>query len=197
MKTAALLFTFCSLPLAAQSARIHTAVIPTPLPADNLAIYRDFLSGYNNGSGAVLNVANTTEAFLNANPVSNEQKSCLSDVHITQLYSAVVHKFSADAFPADKVKLVDPAAHRRNDPSDGIRSGQSIEDAVHAGFAAGLFTFSEIVFDATHTHAAFQYSFVCGRLCGNGGTALYDKLPDDHGKPRWQLSKKICGSWIS
>jgi len=197
MKTAALLLTLCSLPLAAQSARIHTSVIPTPLPADNLAIYRDFLSGYNNGSGAVLNVANTTEAFLNADPVSDGQKSCLSDAHITQLYSAVVHKFSADAFPADKVKLVDPDAHRGSDPEDAIRKGQSIEDAVRAGFAAGLFTFSEIVFDSTRTHAAFQYSFLCGRLCGNGGTVLYDKLPDDHGKVRWQISKKICGSWIS
>ena len=195
MKTPALLVALLSLPLAAQ--QIHTSIVRTPLDADNLAIYRDFLSGYDNGSGAVLNVANTTEAFLNATPVSDEQKSCLSDVHITRLSSAVVHKFSADAFPADKVRLVDPATYQRRDPSDAIRTGKSIEDAVHAGFAAGLFTFSEIVFDATHTHAAFQYSFVCGRLCGSGGTVLYDKRPDDHGKPGWQLSRKICGSWIS
>lgn len=197
MKTPALLCALLGLPLAAQSTPIQTSVIRTPLDADNLAIYRDFLSGYNNGSGAVLNVADTTDAFLNAMPVSDEQKSCLSDAHITHLYSAVVHKFARDAFPADKVKLVDPATHQRSDPSDGIHNGQSVEDAVHAGFAAGLFTFSEIVFDTTHTHAAFQYSFVCGRLCGNGGTVLYDKLPDEHGKPRWQISRKICGSWIS
>lgn len=31
-----------------------------------------------------------------------------------------------------------------------------MEDAVNAGFAAGLFSFSEIVFEANHKHAAFR-----------------------------------------
>jgi hypothetical protein len=197
MKAAALQIVFLTLPLRAQSTQIHTAVIPLPLDPDNRAIYRDFLAGYNNGSNTVLNVAQTTEGFLNNMPVSDEQKQCLSDSHITNLYSAVVHRFAPTDLPENRARLVDPEAHRNSDPEDNMRHGQSIEDSVRAGFAAGLFTFSEIVFDATHTHAAFQYSFVCGRLCGNGGIVLYDKLPDASSKPKWQRSTKVCGDWIS
>ena len=79
----------------------------------------------------------------------------------------------SDAFPTDKVHLVDPGKHEISDPGNAIGEGQSVDDAVEAGFKAGLFTFSEVVFDTAHTHAALNYTFHCGSLCGHGGTVVF------------------------
>jgi len=185
-----LLVACAALPLRAQSPAAQ------PLAPDNLAIYRDFLTGYHNGSDAPLNVARTTQAFLHAPTVSAEQKTCLSQSHITDLRSPALHRFTPSDLPKGQFHLVNPKAPL-SDPEDNMRQGQSVEDAVHAGFAAGILQLSEIVFDPTHTHAAFQYSFICGRLCGSGGILLYDKTTGPSGKPHWKLSTKVCGDWIS
>jgi hypothetical protein len=103
-----------------------------------------------------------------------------------------VHVFSEGAFPKDSVRLVDPDKHKLRDPGTSIREGQSVDDAVDAGFAAGLFTFSEIVFDNSHTHAALSYSFNCGSLCGHGGTVVFTKEGN-----RWKRAKHDCAYWMS
>ena len=93
---------------------------------------------------------------------------------------------------ANHVRLVDPDKHKMHDPGRSIFRGQSVDDAVETGFAAGLFTFSEIVFDNSHTHAALRYSFVCGSLCGHGGTVVFTKERDTR-KP----AREGCRQWVS
>jgi hypothetical protein len=103
-----------------------------------------------------------------------------------------VHKLPAELSKAGKINLVDPKKHKLKDPGAAIHNGTSVDQAVTAGFASGLFTFSEIVFDSDHKLAAFRYSFVCGILCGNGGTVIYE-LKDG----KWSPTKRRCSSWIS
>jgi len=133
-----------------------------------MAIYRDFLGTY-------IHIQDRKGTF-----------------HSTSVTNQRVHTFSADAFPKLPIHLVDPKTYQYRDPEDAIRQGQSIEDAVKAGIAAGIFTFSEIVFDTARTHAAFTFSFVCGGLCGRGGTIIYELK---NGK--WAQTKTQCGIWIS
>ena len=59
------------------------------------------------------------------------------------------------------------------------------------GFAHGLVTLSEINFDKEHKHAIVSFSFFCGSLCGNGGTAVLEKVDG-----AWQR-KSNCHNWIS
>jgi hypothetical protein len=162
---------------------------PAPLSDERMTIYRDFLHSYDNGSKTVLNISQLTGQLW---VQDDDRKGCLKDFAPSDLETPVIHTFSADAFPSEKVRLVDPKSHKRADPGDAIRHGASVEDAVTSGFAAGIFTFSEIVFDTSHTHAAFSYSFVCGSLCGNGGVVIYELQAG-----KWRPSKTSCGSWIS
>jgi len=104
----------------------------------------------------------------------------------------MVYTIPASAFDGLDVLLVDPRTHQKRDPGDAIRNGQPVDDAVDAGIAAGIFTFSETIFNSDHTRAAFTYSFVCGGLCGNGGTILFQRK---NGK--WIREQNRCGSWES
>lgn len=158
-----------------------------PLGNVQLAIYRSFTSAYNDGSETPLNVANITEPFA---PADDDRKGCLKMFPATHI--SVVHRFSADSFNGLKVHLVDPRLHEKRDPSDAIRKGEPVDDAVKAGFASAIFTFSEIVFNPEHNRAAFTYSFVCGGLCGNGGTVIY-KLTNG----KWSQEKDTCARWVS
>jgi hypothetical protein len=160
----------------------------TPLDADRIAIYRAFVAGYMTGPPATINLAPITSAFA---PDKDDFEGCmkgfLASPPILEVHSL------AGVFAGDKhVKLVDPAKHQIEDPEDGIRKGQSVDNAVNQGFDAALMTLSEIMFDSSRTHAALSYSFHCGRLCGNGGTVLYKRKAG-----KWVASKRSCGSWIS
>ncbi|MDR2012056.1 MAG: hypothetical protein LBQ20_03230 [Rhodanobacter sp.] len=89
------------------------------------------------------------------------------------------------------VRLVDSNKWEPHDPGELISQGQSVESAVKDGFAGGLLTFSAITFDESYETAAFAYSFICGRLCGNGAIVIYRKTQSG-----WVQSKH-CGDWIS
>ena len=90
------------------------------------------------------------------------------------------------------VRLVDPDKWSPSDPRDLIAQGQSVESAVANGFDHGLLTLSAIAFDESHTTAAFNYSFVCGGLCGSGSTVIFELAPSG-----WVQSDKQCGGWVS
>jgi hypothetical protein len=90
------------------------------------------------------------------------------------------------------VQLVDAVAWKPLDPGDLIAQGHPVESAVRAGFGHGLLTLSAIAFDTSRNTAAFSYSFVCGKLCGNGGTVLLERTPKG-----WTKSARECGRWIS
>ena len=160
-----------------------------PLNAEQILIYRTFLAGYLAGTKVILNVAQTTSPFETN---EDDLSGCMKMFSKSNSRSSVVHTFSKDALPTDVVHLVDPETHAISDPGTAIRQGQPVDSAVNGGFKAALFTFSEIVFDASHTHAAFSYSFHCGSLCGHGGTVVFAL---DHGK--WKRAKATCGYWIS
>ena len=91
------------------------------------------------------------------------------------------------------VKLVDASRWQATDPGDLIDHGTSVDKAVEQGMDAGLLTLSAIVFDAKHKIAVFSYGFVCGRLCGNGGTVVF-ALTDAGWRRRDDVQ---CGSWMS
>jgi hypothetical protein len=182
-----LLVMFAARTLDAQSTA--AALAPTPLSAESIHIYRDFVQHWNNGSRAELNISNQTENF---NPSEDDRKGCLKD--FVQARSVSTHAFPPDTFTGLNAHLVDPRLHEKRDPGDAIRKGTPVDQAVNAGFAAAIFTLSEIVFNSDHTRAAFSYSFVCGSLCGNGGVVLYQR--DRHGT--WREDEHVeCGRWIS
>jgi hypothetical protein len=162
---------------------------PEPLNSEQISIYRAFLTDYLAGPKITLNVAQTTAPFEASD---DDLSDCMKTFTKSNAHSIVVHKFSKDALPADTVRLVDAERHAISDPGTAIRQGQSVDNAVNAGFNAALFTFSEIVFDDSHTHAAFTNSFHCGSLCGHGGTVVFIKV-----RGTWKRSKANCGSWIS
>lgn len=184
----AVLFTLC-LAAPAQSAPKST-VSPDQIPVESLSVYRTFLNGYHNGTNSVLNVAQTTNAFA---ADDGDLAGCMKAFARANSSTNTIHRFRDGDLPVNEVRFVDPATHQRRDPGNAIRRGDSVEDALRDGFAAALFTFSEVVFDSSRAHAAFNYSFVCGDLCGHGGTVVFDKQKNG----QWKESKKSCGSWIS
>jgi hypothetical protein len=187
MRRAPVFLALCVVSAIAQQAP-KPAVSPEALGSERMGIYRSFLDRYDNGSGSTLNIAQSTVAF----EPREFDKSCLKEFKADDLAVRVLHNFAPDAFAERKVRLVDPAKHKRQDPDDALLRGETVDQALADGFAAGLFTFSEVVFDSSHTHAAFSYAFVCGRLCGHGATIVYD-LQDG----KWKQSKVGCSSWVS
>lgn len=164
-----------------------------PLTADQVAVYRAFLKHYmsqDSGTKSVLNIARTTTPFK---PDSSDLKKggCLKE--FTPLPKpAGVHTFTNQFAGMKDVRLVDPAKHKFADPGVAIRHGVPVDKAVDAGLAAGLFTFSGVVFDPTHHYAAVGYTFYCGFTCGNGGTEVF-KI--DHGE--WRPTHRHCSGWVS
>lgn len=90
------------------------------------------------------------------------------------------------------VHFVDPKTWHFQDPGTLISKGQSVESAVDAGMAQGLMTLSAITFNGRRDTAWFTYSFVCGRLCGNGGIVIFKKT-----SKRWTRDNRRCSSWMS
>jgi hypothetical protein len=166
---------------------VTPSIAPSPLGVAQSAIYRNFLASWNAGAKAQLNVANTTEPF---SPPDDDLKGCLRGFPRT--HTATVHTIPTQAFEGLNILLVDPRSHEKRDPGEAIRKGEPVDAAVNAGIAAGIFAFSEMVFSSDHTRAAFTYSFVCGGLCGTGGTIIFQ-----HKNGKWFQQKHACGVWVS
>jgi hypothetical protein len=163
------------------------------LTDEQLAVYRAFLKSYTNGSDSTLNISARTLPFD-----ASRENGCLKGIELVDQEQAAkfIHELPDSLVAGTKERLVDPEKQRQHvkssDPGEQIRSGKCVDDAVKAGFAAGLFSFSEIVFDRKHEYATFSFSFVCGSLCGHGGTVVFRKK-----NGIWQDSGRRCGSWIS
>lgn len=160
---------------------------------DRVAVYRAFLADYTEGSDMTINLGNrSTEIDLSG----SDLRECTSGFPISGRDSTP-QTLTGEIIGAAPVRLVDAEAQRSAmrdyDPGEAIRRGASVEDAVAGGFDNGLLTLSEVVFDRTGDHAALQFSFVCGALCGHGGTAVFNRVGHD-----WVQSERECGdSWIS
>lgn len=158
---------------------------PDPLTPEQMSIYRMFLNQYNNGSKAILNIAQDTVPF---DADEDDFSGCMKTFARNSSHASIRHTFRVDAFEKQNARLVDPEKHAIRDPGDAIGHGESVDSAVEAGFREGLFTFSEIVFNRSHTRAAFSYSFHCGRLCGHGETVIFEVT-----RGQWMRSKAQCG----
>lgn len=167
-----------------------------PLSGEQLAVYRAVLADWMDKDTIAVNLADHTVP-LGANGPSDDE-SCGKGLDLEPSSPTLVHQFRlADLaqLGSDKIRLVDPKRGEKdvkdNDPGTAMRQGRSVEDAVRNGFAHGLFTFREIRFDKSHTHAMVSYSFVCGGLCGNGATVILEKTEGG-----WRQVNR-CSDWIS
>ena len=159
-----------------------------------LEVYRAFVSAYSEGNR--VNLANVTTRF---DAESAGATTCAPTILATALLSDRLRTTTINQsdFQSSFVHVVDPEDQavqvRIHDPSMNIRSEDNIDRAVADAFDAGFLQVSEVGFDITGQHAMLTYSFICGMLCGHGGTALFDRVGD-----RWVWSHRRCGSeWIS
>ena len=165
----------------------------TPLTADELAIYKTVLARWNEGPRSSLNVSSRTM------PLDRDISDCdcLKGMDVQSLAKATrsFHVLTRDVL-TNGARLVDAefqsAIVVRNDPMNSIRNGSSVDSAVEQGFSNGLFELSEIAFDKERRRAIVSYSFVCGSLCGSGGTWLFEKVDGI-----WKKSERMCGGWVS
>ncbi len=167
-----------------------------PLTAEQLAVYRVVLHGWMDAELQTINLAVETVPLETSGPTGDED--CEKGLDLEPASPGVVHRFRQEDLPQlgrGKIGLVDAEKQRKevadNDPEKTIQRGLSIEDAVRNGFAHGLVTLSEIRFDKEHKFAVVSYSFVCGSLCGNGGTMVLEKRDG-----AW-TRKSRCRDWIS
>ena len=160
----------------------------TTIPSDTAKIYAAFLDGWTGEEKKPINVSIVAEA-PSAEAIK-EFADCADKIQ--WIPAETIADLTGLIGKLPYVRLVDPSGWSPHDPGELIAKGQSVESAVDSGFDHGLATFSAVVFDESHTKAAFTFSFVCGRLCGSGRTVIYELTPTG-----WIESSKQCGSWIS
>ncbi|OZB58740.1 MAG: hypothetical protein B7X39_16735 [Lysobacterales bacterium 14-68-21] len=152
-------------------------------------IYKAFLSSWRGKDKAPMNVAEGTETLSKQD--LEEFSSCAGGHH--EWAPAATNASLATQLSAlPWVHFVDPAKWQAADPGDLIAKGKSVDEAVEQGFSHALLTLSTVAFDSSGEFAALKYSLVCGQLCGNGGTVLFE-----HTGQGWVRSRKRCSMWLS
>jgi hypothetical protein len=164
----------------------------TPLTPEELELYGIFIDSFVGKGEGVVNFSERTSplAFVD----SDNEGSCIAGINLKNLPEAgqTFHMFDASLADGRAIRLVDPSKHKLKDPGKAIKKGDSVGDAVAAGFQAGLLSVSEIAFDEGHRFAVFKFSFICGSLCGRGGTLVFEKIDGT-----WKKSNRRCPSWIA
>src|ERR1051326_9017844 len=167
------------------------------MSADQIDVYRAFLSSYANGSKSPhLNLAKRTDALKL--PDEKGEGGCLKgiDLDVSAHPDTVIHEFDPKLSLRENITLVDVDEQgrviRENDPDRTMRQGTPVNQAVDRAFASGLLTLSEVAFDKTHQYAVMKFSFRCGGLCGQGATPVFQKR-----QGQWKELKRECGGWIS
>lgn len=176
-------------------AGLKTAINVGHLSADEVAIYRTVLHQWNSDA-RTLNVANRTFPF---DAVSRDSTcECLRGLDVENLARAShsFHYLTPDDISGRNIRFVDAnkqlTAVQTDDPHNGMAGGKSVEKAVDDAIGSGLFSMSEISFDRNHRVALVSYEFVCGSLCGSGGTWLLEKA-----NGVWKRADRACGGWAS
>jgi hypothetical protein len=174
-----------------------TALSVSSLSADEVAVYRAVLHEWNSDA-RTLSVSDRTfpiDAASLTDGISNCE--CLRGIEVQSVVNAShsFHTLTRAVFPERRILLVDEDKQlttiQSSDPLNGMKAGKSLEKAVDDAFASGLFSMSEIAFDADHRQALVSYGFVCGSLCGSGGTLLLKKVDG-----AWKISDR-CDGWVS
>ncbi|AXK71238.1 hypothetical protein DWG18_02335 [Lysobacter sp. TY2-98] len=155
--------------------------------AETAKVYEAFLASWDGKSKAPLNVA------ASAKPLSPQDLKDISSCGGGEWEVAETSAPLAVQLRAlRQVRLIKPGELRAMDPGKLIARGVPVDEAVEKGFSHALLTLSTVTFERSGQRAALNYSFVCGRLCGNGGTVMLERTP--HG---WARSKTECGMWMS
>jgi hypothetical protein len=164
----------------------------SPLTAEALELYGIFLDSFVGKGEGTVNFSERTSPLTFGD--SDNEGSCVQGIKLKSLGEAgqTIHMFEANIADGRAIHLVDPRKHKLKDPGKSIKKGDSVGDAVVAGFQAGLLSVSEIAFDEAHHFAVFKFSFICGSLCGRGGTLVFEKFDG-----RWKQSSRACPSWIA
>jgi hypothetical protein len=158
-------------------------VSSSPLTSEQGEVYRDFLIDYKTRSKNGLNLADLS--FI-LQPDEGDYSGCMQGFPQSSVPTEV-HRFDEKFGQSNHVRIVDPQKHKIKDPGDSIRNGQSVESAVQEGFANGVLSLSEVIFDSTHQRAALRYSFYCGRLCAQSETVVMEKH-----NGAWKRAKGSC-----
>jgi len=183
----ALMIVFLALAVSAQQEQPQT--VSSSFTHEQTAVYQAFFADYRRGgSQEWMNVTEVTDILQ---PDDGDYGGCMKGFPNAPP-AKVIHRLTQEFGQQNHLRIVDPKIHKVQDPQDGMRTGQSVESAVKAGFDAGLLTLSEIIFDVNHKRAAFHYSFYCGGLCGHSETVVYEKR-----RGVWKPSKNSCGYGIS
>ena len=182
-----ILFACCSIAVAAAQEAAQPKLSAKALTRDQVAVYQAFLAGYQARSKHPLNVANVTDPFQ---PDKDDFQGCMKTFPRNSC-ATEVHQFT-DQFSPDIVHLVDPAKYKVASVGDFMQKNDDLDSAVTSAVAAGMMTLSEVLFDRPHHLAAISIDFQCGRLCGHGGTVLFELR-----KGHWNRSKRFCGGWQS
>jgi hypothetical protein len=160
---------------------------------DASEIYRSFLAQWMGSDGAPMNVANSAVAPTQQDIAQyNECAGHGTAKNIRWITGTTDVDLNSALSTLPRVKLVDPKHWQPMDPGRLIASGQSVGAAVSVGIDNGLMTLSAISFNEAHDTAMLSFSFVCGALCGHGGTVMFKKTFKG-----WVQSKQPCSSWMS
>jgi hypothetical protein len=185
--------------LSASSTKNKPLKATTPLSADEVTIYKAVLQQYSSKEAGNLHVSSTTYPFNPDSPTSGlAAPDCLKGIQLESLatVSHSFHDLTPDVLTGNGMALVDPKKQAKivhsNDPSDTIRKGKSVENAVTDAFTMALFSMSEIAFDKEHHFAVVTYTFWCGSLCANGSTIVFEKIDGV-----WKNANRNCGGWVS
>jgi hypothetical protein len=180
------------LPLHAQTSPAAN-VSRRPLSRDQLAIYRDFLSHYEEYEEQLSNLLGMQPvtipfAFdtLSRHRYVYGPNGCLHNLKL-EPQSDTVHRLPPEIMQfgnLDSISRRIAAAGKTYSPP------QATKGIGPDGWVLTKFTLSEIIFDVTHQYAAFNFSANCNCLGGQGGTILYQLQGGE-----WKRSKVFCAAW--
>jgi hypothetical protein len=180
------------LPLCAQTS-LATNVSARPLSRDQLTIYRDFLSHYEEyvQLSNLLGMQSVTvpfaiDTFGGIDRSVYGPKGCLYHLKM-EPQSGIVHRLPPEIMQFGNFDSVSRriAAARTQQATPKGSKGVGPD-----GYVLTNFTLSEIIFDVTHRHAVFNFSANCNCLGGQGGTVLYELKGG-----KWTKSKTFCDEW--
>jgi hypothetical protein len=164
-----------------------------PISAEKIAIYRDFLSHYEEQGqlSNLLGMQPVTVPFKVEKPFGSDRSAygsgmCLHDIALEPA-SQAVHRLPPDilAFAEPDSVLRRIKASKTLKHLSGLQKGTGTD-----GYVLTTFTLSEIVFDATHRYAVLQFSANCHCIGGQGGIVLYKRI-----RGRWVRFNPDCGHW--
>lgn len=159
------------------------------LGAETPKVYQAFLTSWQGKSKAPLNVAADARSLSPQD--LKDISSCAGDGGEWQVATTSV-PLAIQLGPLPWIRFVKHGESQAVDPGKLIARGMPVDEAVEQGFSHALLTLSMVAFERSGQRAALNYSFVCGQLCGNGGTVLLERTPQG-----WVRSKTQCDTWIS